>query len=158
MRRLVPTVAGVVAAPVIAASPMMYPVPSNAIDPGHTVIAPNVSEQDHFFLNEKYPSSSAVEHYNRVFSGWRACFGEKQWSSFGDRSSGEERFIHQLTRHWVNAANNESVTLALRYTSPGLRHRASPDSDRQFVVLVRLKQPNASQTLKEMGVTCGKDT
>jgi hypothetical protein len=137
----------------------MFPVPKSAIEPGHVVIAPGVSEQDHFWLNEKYPSSSALEHYRRIFSGWRHCVTRDEgWESFGDQSGGREKFVHQRLRHWVNSSNDVAVTLALTYTSNGLKHRVSPESDRQFVVLVRVKQPNASKTLAEMGAKCEKDT
>jgi hypothetical protein len=136
----------------------MFPAPKTAIEPSHVVITP-VSEQDHYWLNEKYPASTALEHYKRVFASWRPCYGrERGWESFGDRTTDQPTYVHQLLRHWVNPANDTSVTLGLRYISSGSNYRITPDTDRQFVVLVRVKQPNASQTLVEMGVTCEKDS
>ena len=157
--RFLGSVVAVCAPAIAAAASTMFPVPKNAIEPGHAVIAPGASEQDHFWLKESFPSSSAVDHYERIFSKWRPCHGrESGWESFGDRSKGDERFVHQRLRYWVNAANDTAVTLALMYTSTGLTPRARPDTDRQFVVLIRLKQPDAAKLLSEMGAKCEKDT
>ena len=141
----------------VAAAQVMFPTPSNAIKPTHDVIVPGVSEQDHFWLSETYPKSSAVEHYRKIFAGWRPCYGrERNWSSFVDRSGEGPRYIHQLLRHWASPANDVAVTLGLRYTSSGLGQRVNPDTDEQSVVLVRIKHSDAVKFLEEMDVKCEK--
>ena len=135
----------------------MYPVPERALDVEHVVLQPGIIEQDHFFLSEKYPGASAVDHYRKVFSKWRLCFwDDRGWSSFGDASGRERRFIHQFVRHWVSPRNDVAVTLMLRYTSAGLEYRAVPDNERQFVVLLRRKSKNAEKALGQIGAKCEK--
>lgn len=137
------------------AQPSMFPLPKGAAKPSHVVIAPGVSEQDYFWLNEAYPSSSALDHYARVFAKWRPCHQrEMGWSGFGDVSGGRDEYVHQRMRHWVNAADDVAITLALRYTSQGATFHRAPDNDEQYVALIRMKQPNASATFAKMGVTC----
>jgi hypothetical protein len=137
----------------------MFPIPPGAVSPDHVVISPGASEQDHFWLDEKYPGTSALDHYRKIFAAWRSCpMRMSGWESFGDKSSGQSSFLHQQLHHWVNKANDTAIVLALRYESQGSTYRISPDSNRQFVVLVRLKQKNVSKTLAEMGALCGKDS
>jgi hypothetical protein len=137
----------------------MYPVPPGAVGVSHDVLQPKVHEQDSFWLDERFPSSSAVEHYQRIFSGWRTCYGsDRNWWSYGDRSSGEERVIHQLSRHWLNAANDTAVTVVLKYSSGGSEQRDTLDDARQFVVVLRHRQPNAEKYLAEIEVKCDKGT
>jgi hypothetical protein len=136
----------------------MYPVPAAAIEPAHAVLQPGSVEQDYFWLNVKYPSSSAVAHYDKIFVGWRRCYSrERQWSSFRDSGSGGDHMIHQLSRSWVNRANDTAVTLLLKYTSSISAH-AGPETNRQFVALVRRLKPNAEQNLGEVGISCERDT
>src|SRR5713226_2989811 len=88
------------------AAPTMYPVPTGAAEVGHVALQPGIAEQDHFFLAEKYPGASAMEHYSKVFSKWRPCYwNERGWSSFSDASGSEPRFIHRFVRHWVSPNN-----------------------------------------------------
>jgi hypothetical protein len=151
------TVAGCLVSLATLGGSMMYPVPTGAIDAVHDVLQTNVHEQDSFWLIQKYPSSTAVEHYQRVFAGWRNCYGpEREWWSFGDHSTGEDRFIHQLLRHWLNAANDTAVTVVLRYSSSGIEDRAVPDNERQFVVVLRHRQPDAEKYLNDNEVQCEK--
>ena len=144
---------------VAAAATTMFPVPKAAIHPGHHVIAPGIAEQDHFWLKEAFPSSSAIDHYDRIFAKWQRCRSRDDgWDSFGDLAKGEQRYVHQRLRYWVNAANDTAVTLALVYNSKGTQSRPVPENDDQFVVLVRHMQPNASKLLSDVGAKCGKDT
>jgi hypothetical protein len=155
MQRLFLTILASLASSLVFGATTMYSVPNGAVEVAHVVLLPGVGEQDYFWLKEKYPSSSALGYYSRVFSGWRPCYGrQREWWSFGDQSSGEDRFIHQLSRHWVNAANDTAVTLVLKYTSSGLNRRVMPDTDRQFVAVVRYKHRNAAKDLGEIGVKC----
>jgi hypothetical protein len=141
------------------ATDTMYPVPNGAVEIGHDTLQPGVYEEDHFFLTERYPRSSAQEHYANIFSRWRSCHGtSKGWQSFGDAAGSEHVFVHQLVRYWVNPENNLAVTLVLRYESPGLATRETPSSDRQFVAILRLRQANAEKHLAQLGATCAKGT
>jgi hypothetical protein len=155
--RLIGAVA--LAAPILAfGASTMFPLPKNAVDVHHVVISPEVSEEDYFWVSEKYPASSAIDHYKRVFSKWRSCNGmeKNDWALFGDWSKGEGQFIHQRMLQWVNAADDTAVTVIAKYTSAGHTYRITPDDDRQFVAVLRFRQSNASQMLKEMNVTCEK--
>jgi hypothetical protein len=159
MRRLGAAIAVSSVASVAAASKLMFPVPASAITPAHVVVSPGASEQDHFWLEEAYPGASAVDHYGKVFAGWRKCPTlNNGWVSFGEQSSSQARFIHQQLHYWVSKADDTAITLALRYDSQGSTYRIAPDSTRQFVVLLRLKQKNVSKTLAEMGAICAKDS
>jgi hypothetical protein len=143
---------------VMAATELMYPVPKGAIEVGHVALS-RVYEEDHFFLLERYPHTSAVKHYASIFSRWRLCHGsDEEWQSFGDASHSEPVFVHQLMRHWVNRQNDVAVTLVLRYESPGLTDRETPSTNRQFVVLTRLRQMDADKELAPLRVKCARGT
>ncbi|WP_207907336.1 hypothetical protein [Paucimonas lemoignei] len=115
-----------------------------------------IAEQDYFWMNTPYPSETALAHYNAIFAKWTSCKGsEYGWTSFGDLSGNESKFIHRQIKYWVNARNNQAVTLQLQYKSQGAVYRNVPDNDRQFVVVLRHKTPNAKAFLKEVGVECG---
>jgi hypothetical protein len=143
-------------APSVALSTQtMFPVPKGALAPSHVVITPGVSEQDHFSLNERFPGTSAIEHYRGLFAAWRPCtWATAGWSSFGDLSQGDKRFIHQFARHWVNRANDTAVTVVLRYTSAGAQQREVPDNERQTVVVIRVTAPDAAKQMAELGARC----
>jgi hypothetical protein len=137
----------------------MYPVPKSAVEVGHDVLQQGVYEEDHFFLTEHYPGTSALNHYENIFSRWRSCHGTSDgWQSFGDARGSEPVFTHQLLRYWVNPQNDVALTLVLMYQSPGLATREAPSSDRQFVALTRLRQGDAEKHLAQMGVKCAKGT
>ena len=140
----------------IASDSLMFPTPTNAIDPSHVVISPGASEQDYFWLKETNPGSSAIDHYSRVFAKWKPCReSESGWSTFGDRANGRDERVHQLTRYWVSTQNDTAVTVLLKYASPGATTtRPTPASDRQFVAVVRIKVPDAKATLAGMGIAC----
>lgn len=137
----------------------MYPLPSGATNVGHVALEPGTIEQDHFLVAEKYPGSSAMDHYGKVFSKWRSCYwNDRGWYSFGDASGEKPQFVHQLVRHWVSPRNDVAVTVLIRYTSTGLTYRAAPDNERQSVVVLRRKSKNAEKELGEIGATCDKRT
>jgi hypothetical protein len=138
------------------AAELMYPLPKGAVEIGHVAIQPHVYEEDHFRLNERFPGTSAVQHYSAIFAGWRACRGsDRGWVTFPDASGTAPQFVHQLLRFWVNAKNDEAVTLVLRYESPGLSTRDVPSSDDQFVALTRLRHIDAeNQLFGKMGLRC----
>jgi hypothetical protein len=159
MRYLTSIAACCLAPALCGAAPTMYPLPEGAIRPAHVVLHDNRGEQDFFWLEAKFPSTAALDHYGRLFSDWRPCYAtERNWWSFADRSRGDGEFIHQLSRHWVNGTNDTSVTLVLKYSSAGAESRIAPATDSQFVVLVRQRRPNAAKRLEEVGVTCATDT
>ncbi len=138
-----------------AATEIMFPVPKGAKGVSHVQLGPDGGEQDYFWLDESYPSTSAIDHYSRLFAKWRPCqLPEKEWSAFGDASSDSPRFIHQLVRQWVSRSNDVAVTVLLRYSSPGLREHIVPDSNRQFVAVIRHRMPNAAQELAKTGAKC----
>jgi hypothetical protein len=152
-------VVAIVAAATAVAADTMYPVPKGALEVGHVALQPGVYEEDHFFLTEQYPGTSALKHYASIFSRWRSCHGtDDGWQSFPDASGSEHLFVHQLIRHWVNPHNDVAVTLVLRYASPGLATREVPSSDRQFVAVMRLQHVDAEKQLVGMGVNCAKGT
>jgi hypothetical protein len=156
MRCLVSLIA-VLAASTASAAATMYPVPSGAIDTRHFQIQPGVYEEDSYRFPERYPRSSALDHYAAIFAGWRPCLtGDDGWQSFADASGTQPRFIHQLIRHWVNSQNDEAVTLLLRYESPGLSTREAPSTDDQFVAVTRLRHPGADKHFEAMGAKCVK--
>ena len=90
----------IVAAATAVAAETMYPVPKGALEVGHVALQPGVYEEDHFFLTEQYPRTSALTHYASIFSRWHSCHGAgDEWQSFADASGSEPLFIHQLIRH-----------------------------------------------------------
>jgi hypothetical protein len=143
----------------LAAEQSMFPLPEGAIGATHIVLGADGAEQDYFWIKEKYPSFTALTHYSAVFSGWRQCYGiAREWRSFPEQQTGADLYVHLLVRHWVNKANDTSFSLILRYSSKGLEPRVAPDSDRQYVALVRRTRPNAAEKLEEIGNKCEKDT
>lgn len=156
MRYLGAIVLGMVATAANGAA-TMYPVPKGASGVGHVVLAPGTAEQDHFVLDEKYPSTTAFAHYERLFAGWRPCYwSQRGWDRFGDVSGGRNEYIHQIARFWVSPKNDTSVMVTLRYTSPGSASRVEPAESRQFVVVLRHKVPNAETHLSEIEAKCEK--
>jgi hypothetical protein len=143
----------------ISAATPMFPLPSGAIDPGHVVLQPGVGEQDYFWINEKYPGTTAMDHYSKLFSKWHLCRGwNEAWSSYVDRTGGKNTFVHQLVRHWTNPSNDMAIVVAAKYDSPGSVYRTTPDNERQYVAVMRYKVPDASKFLVELGVKCEKGT
>ncbi len=139
----------------LARGQAMFPLPNGALESRHVALQLGVYEQDSFVLEEAYPSTSALAHYERVFAKWVSCPARpSQWESFGDVSGVQPRFHHQLMRHWVNPGNNTAVTVALRYTSTGSHVRAAPDSTRQSVTVLRLNTKNAKSSLAQIGAAC----
>jgi hypothetical protein len=137
---------------------LMFPAPSNATSPNHVVIAPGASEQDFFWVKEKYPGTSVLTHYKKVFANWRHCTSDEKWMSYVDRADGADVFVHQQIHHWLKNSDDVAVALIIRYKSPGATARVTPDADDQFVALVRITQPNMRTQLGEMGVKCAKDS
>lgn len=136
-----------------------YPVPKGASEIGHVILQPGVAEQDHFFFAEKYPGSSAMDHYHRVFAKWRPCYwNEREWSSFSDLSGPKPQLIHRFVRHWASPANDIAVTVAIQYTSPGIAHQAVPANERQFVVVAIRRSTNAERDLAQIDAKCEKAT
>jgi hypothetical protein len=134
----------------------MYPVPKGALEVRYDALQPGIYEQDSFVIDQPYPSEIALQHYQRLFAGWRQCAAEgSQWQSFGDMSSSERKYHHQLIRHWVDQGNGIAVTVALRYTSKGSNARSRPDNSLQRVTVLRLKTKNATEVVEKMGVVCG---
>jgi hypothetical protein len=141
------------------AADTMFPMPRDALEPGHDVITPGTYEEDHFFLLEDYPGTSAATHYAKIFARWHPCEAPAAaWQSFGDASQSEPVFIHQLIRRWVNSRNDEVITLVLMYSSPGLSERSTPASNRQFVALTRLRHVDARRHVAEVGGRCAEGT
>jgi hypothetical protein len=143
-----------------AAASTMYPLPIGAVDAAHVRLQSHAAEEDYFWIKEQFPSSSALDHYSRIFADWHPCRGiaKQEWSfsEDGDESHGGNRAVHRLIRQWANRANNRSVTLILEYRSAGVAYRISPDSDRQTVMVMRYKHRDAVKELAEMGITCEK--
>jgi hypothetical protein len=159
MRHLLIGVLALLFVPFAAAAELMFALPKGAIDASHVVLQPVTAEQDYFWLNDAYPSSSAMDHYTRVFAKWRPCRGsENGWSSFGDHSGLTDQFVHQYVRHWLSRSGDVAVTVLLKYTSPGLGQRERPDSDRQFVVVLRHGGSKLSAELASIGVSCEAGT
>jgi hypothetical protein len=137
------------------ADPLRFPLPKGALEPGHVALQPGLAEQDHFFLNEKYPGSSALSHYARIFSKWRACYWpQRDWETIPDASSDPARLLHRRVRFWVAPTNTEWVMVTLQYTSPGLTERALPVNDRQFVVVATRKTHDAEEDLGLLDAKC----
>jgi hypothetical protein len=134
----------------------MYLVPDGAMNVDHAESDPGKGAEDFFWLQEKYPGTSALAHYRRIFADWRPCVSKKGWSSDRDvvRSGGKDEtvYIHRIMEHWVNQANDTAVTAVLTYSS----FHPEPGS-RQFVRLHRIKTKNAEQFLHERaGANCRK--
>jgi len=156
MRHLFIGLLCLLAGPFATAAEFMFEPPKGATGGSHIVLQPGVAEQDSFWLDEAFPSSSAIDHYSRVLAKWRACHidGGEGWLSFTDASTVPPRFIHQFSRTWVNPSNDVMVTVAVRYASSSLENRKVPDSRRQSVVVLRHKAKNASATILPKGAKC----
>jgi hypothetical protein len=141
--------------PVVAGEPLLFPVPSGAIEAEHVTLQPGIASQDHFFLNEKFPGSSALTHYARVFSKWRPCFWpEREWETIGDASTKPPRSLHRRVRFWVEPSNRMWVMVTVQYESPGLIERVAPVNDRQFVVVAIRNVPDALKDIALLDVKC----
>ena len=138
-----------------ASDPLRFPVPTGALEPEHVALQPGLAEQDHFFLNEKYPGSSALTHYARIFSKWRPCYWpQRDWETVPDASSDPARLLHRRVRFWAAPTNTEWVMVTLQYTSPGLANRALPANDRQFVVVATRVTQDAKADLALLDAKC----
>jgi hypothetical protein len=139
------------------AAPTMFPVPPGAEKADHVILQRSVAEQDYFWMNAPYPSTTALDHYEQVFSTWRPCkSSESGWVSYGDVANGASRFLHQFTRYWITPENNRAVTVLLQYESMGTSYRQHPDNDRQFVAVLHYRVPDAAAFLADLKVTCAK--
>jgi hypothetical protein len=136
------------------AAATLFPVPPGARQPSHVVVQRGSAERDYFWLKAAYPGTPALDHYTTLFAAWRPCTGEAGWRSFGDDEKG--LFFHQFTRHWISPDNKQAVSLLFQYTSPGSKARPSPDSDNQFVSVVRQRVPDATAFFAETNVECSK--
>jgi hypothetical protein len=155
VRALLILIASSICSASVAADRLAFPVPSGAIEPEHVTLQPGIASQDHFFLNEKYPGSSALVHYARVFSKWKPCFWpERDWERIPDASGHSPRLLHRRVRFWVAPSNSEWVMVAVQYESPGLTERAEPVNDRQFVFVAIRKVQDASKDIALLDVKC----
>ena len=137
------------------AAATMFPVPPGARHPSHTVIDRGSAEQDYFWLKAPYPATPALDHYTKVFAQWIPCKPwEAGWRSFGDMQNG--MFFHQFSRHWRSADNKQAVTVLFQYTSPGIKDRPRPDSDNQFVAVLRYRVADAAAFFAETTIECPK--
>jgi hypothetical protein len=148
-------VSALAVSPAYADDPLTFPVPKGALEPGHVALQPGLAEQDHFFMNEKYPGSSALTHYAQIFSRWRPCYWpQRDWETIPDASTDPSRLLHRRVRFWVAPTNNKWVMVTLQYASPGLADRAQPVSDRQFVVVAIRKTQDAKADLTLLDAKC----
>ena len=146
-----------VASPYVWAAEAMFPLPLGARDFKHLVLQPDVAEQDFFSLRTQYPSTIALEHYNRVLATWRQCPGrEKDWISYSDESRNTSQFVHIRSHFFATRKNDRAIAIILRYESNGAGRRAMPDDDHQFVTVVRYSVPDAAAFLSELGAVCGR--
>ena len=146
--------------PVVSAAQLTYALPKGARDVEHSALQPKVREQVAFWIQEGFPSTSAVQHYERVFAGWTPCQkdGDTDWYSFPDARDGHQTFVHELARFWVSPNNGTAISLFLRYESQREPSGGKPDNSRQVVYLVQHRSTNARKQLSEVGVTCDKGT
>jgi hypothetical protein len=136
-------------------APTMFPLPPGAERPGHVVLHPSIAEQDFFWMKVPYPSTPALDHYDRVFSKWHQCSSpDPGWVSYGDLADGANRFLHNFVRYWISPQNDMAVTVLLRYESQGIAYRERPDNDEQFVAVIRHRVANAAAFLADLKVTC----
>jgi hypothetical protein len=148
-------IAALLAALQAIAAATMFPVPPGARQPSHVVLQRGSAERDYFWLKAAYPATPALDHYTKLFAEWLPCKPREQsWRSFGDDQKG--LFFHQLTRHWVSPDNKQAVSVLFQYTSPGSKPRSSPDSDNQFVSVMRHRVPDATAFFAETEVECPK--
>jgi hypothetical protein len=147
------------ASPSALSGQFLFPVPTNAMAPEHGVLQPSVAEQDYFWVDEKYPASSALAHYRKVLSNWLECSGPStDWSSYGDLSKDDERFVHARSAYWVSGDNDAAVVFLAKYESKGISWRNKPDNDNQFVAVVEYRVPNAREFLADLKVSCAPGT
>jgi hypothetical protein len=148
-------IAGLLVATHAAAATTMFPVPPGARQPSHVVLERGSAEQDHFWLKAIYPATPALDHYTELFDKWLPCKPwEPGWRSFGDMQKG--MLFHQFIRHWISADNRQAVTVLFQYTSPGIKDRPRPDSDNQFVAVIRHRVPDAAAFFADTNVECAK--
>ena len=134
---------------------LAFPVPPGALEAAHVTLQAGVASQDSFFIHEKFPGSSALTHYERVFSDWRSCYwDERGWDTVPDASVTPPRLIHRRVRFWVAPTNAEWVMVSLQYESPGLAHRVAPTDERQYVVVAIRTSQDATQDLAALDVKC----
>ena len=132
-----------------------FAVPAGAHDVKHVALQPGVAVEDHFFLNEPFPGSSAISHYERVFAEWRPCFWpERDWDVVPDSTVDPPRLLQRKVRYWAAPRNTEWVMVAIQYESPGLADRPVPARDEQQVVLVNRKSQDAISDLELVGAKC----
>jgi hypothetical protein len=138
-----------------AAESPMYPLPPRAREPEHHAIQPGVYEQDSFWVEQAYPSTSVVDHYQKVFAGWLTCSrSDTGWVSYLDARGGERELVHELTRFWINRANDTAITLILRYQSPDSLSATGPNNKQQVVYLLRNRVSDARKAQGELDTTC----
>jgi hypothetical protein len=139
---------------VASAATPMFQVPKGALEAEHVTLQSGVAWQDHFFLKEKYPGSSALDHYSQVFSDWRSCFWtNRDWESVLDGSSGSIRQLHRRVRFWASPTNREWVMVTLQsgtLNGGGIR----PADDRQYVVVSIRRSTDAISELMELDAKC----
>jgi hypothetical protein len=136
-----------------SADGLMFPAPPGAELSEHVILSPGVSEQDYFWIKASYPDTPALAHYSKIFDGWLEC---KPWKPGWDGRGEDNRYIHRFVRNWINVENNRTVTLLFQYSSPGSKHRAHPDNDRQFVAVIRDLVPNAEWHFAQIRIDCTK--
>jgi hypothetical protein len=97
--------------PIVSASQVTYPLPSGAHDVERSAIQPEVNEQVAFWVQETFPSTSVVQHYERIFAGWPSCRqkGGGAWQSYPDSSRGPQIFVHEFARYWVSRDNSTAI-------------------------------------------------
>jgi hypothetical protein len=136
---------------------LMFPLPPDAKEAGHVVLAQGVSEEDYFWIRASFPETPALAHYSTLFKGWLECKPwTPGWEGRRDPSHGTGRYLHRFLRHWINEENNHSVMLLFQYESADLNYPQRPDNDRQFVAIVSDRVPDAAKHFAEINVDCPK--
>jgi hypothetical protein len=146
--------------PIVSASQVTYPLPSGARDVEHSAIQAKANEQVAFWIQETFPSTSVVQHYERIFAGWPSCRqkGGGAWQSFPDSSRGPQVFVHEFARYWVSPNNSTAISLLLRYESERELSGGKPDNSRQVVYLAQYRTTDARKHFSEIGASCDKGT
>ena len=130
-------IAAAAAVAAIAAEPM-FAFPAGAFDIRQKRFPD--WQTDAFLLRVPYPAPSVQEHFEAALAGWRRCKGDEEgWRSFVV----DKRRVHQLDRQWINAADDTTVVVSMRYTSKGPTPREQPDTDRLSVVVSRHEETAA---------------
>ena len=138
-----------------AADKLMFPVAKSAEQLGHVVLQPSIAEQDHYSVNAEFPSTTVLDHYDKVFAKWVSCkTADSGWISYGDLSSGSGRFIHNNVKYWVSKDNKTAITVFLRYESKRDFDRLRPDNNRQFVGVLRHRVDDARGFLSAFHAKC----